>query len=241
MKPVSPVIPGGNFTEIVIAKNQPEYMPLPVIPFTNGAILSRWSLDEAERKAIKVSGEVFIYLMTFGKEKPECSFQVDNPIAPDEPEKFLTPKTFYPITSLPELAQDENGSWFLLKFTDEDRMTVSEVGDIYFFMNCSGNSITPSTIQVERPEIESVEVEFICVLRSSEKSNSLAAEHNIEIFKSNCAICNHEVIGSTDLKPKIEKNNLKLICSVCARESSSQYCFFPETIAQMRSILDKNN
>jgi hypothetical protein len=62
-----PVIPGLEEFEIVMAKDQPEYIPLRVIPgqTREGERLSRWTLTESQRKAIAEGADIFLELLTF--------------------------------------------------------------------------------------------------------------------------------------------------------------------------------
>ncbi len=235
---MSPVIPGESINEINIAENQPEYQTLPVIPLSNGCILSRWEMDEAERKIVSVTGELFINFLTFGQPPPDCLFQVDNPIASDSPEAFLEQKTAYQSGGLPVLAKNENEIWLLLKLTDLDRKTVAKEGNVYFFMETGGKPITPSLIQVEKPDVESIEVEFIVGIRADEKGEQLAKQYNIETFKSDCAICAHDCLVSSETVETINQRNLKIICSVCSADGNPQYCFFPETVKELKRIIE---
>lgn len=243
MKPVSPVIPGESFPETIIAKDQPEYMPLPVIAMAGGVILSRWEMDEAERKAVSISGELFVCLLTFGGKMPEISFQIDSPLAcPVDTDSVFTvePKTVYPGTDLPVLQAADEGVWLLLKLTDADRQTLSAKGSVYFFMHTDGKPVTPSLIQVEKPEIEAISVEFISCLRVTEKSENLAAANNIEVVREKCSICNHEVFLSVKLSETVKTKGLKTICSVCAEDSANGYCFLPETINEVREVIENS-
>jgi hypothetical protein len=71
MKPVSPVL-GEAFAdrEIVIAKDQPEYMPLPAIRSDNGVVLTRWKLTDGERQAVTDGADIFLSVWTFGSIQP---------------------------------------------------------------------------------------------------------------------------------------------------------------------------
>jgi hypothetical protein len=65
MMPASPVIPGNDDFETVYAKDQPEYVPLPVMR-TEKAVMSRWVLTPEERQHIAQGGDLFICQMNFG-------------------------------------------------------------------------------------------------------------------------------------------------------------------------------
>lgn len=64
MEAIAPVLPGGE-CEVTYAKDQPEYIPLPVFR-TQRAVLSRWRLTEQERQHLAGGGDLFICMMNFG-------------------------------------------------------------------------------------------------------------------------------------------------------------------------------
>lgn len=71
MKAVSPVLPSSpEITEIVLAKDQPEYIPLPVayIKYSDGAqaMISCYKLTWKERAKILIGGKVWWEQLTFG-------------------------------------------------------------------------------------------------------------------------------------------------------------------------------
>lgn len=85
MQPTSPVLPGSEFVEVVYAKDQPEYQPLPVVR-TETCLVSRWKLSDEERKFIADGGDIYVVQMHFGQLlQPVC------PMAetPDNVLKFL--------------------------------------------------------------------------------------------------------------------------------------------------------
>ncbi len=59
MKPVSPVIRNSDLPEIKIAEHQPEFQTLPALHI-NGVTITRWLLDEDERKRIAETGEIYL-------------------------------------------------------------------------------------------------------------------------------------------------------------------------------------
>ena len=67
MKPVTPIIPGIELPEIVFAKDQPEYIPLPAFRDDGGAVLTRWSLTWGERIRVFLSGNLWLTVLTFGR------------------------------------------------------------------------------------------------------------------------------------------------------------------------------
>lgn len=66
MEPVSPVIPGQEEFEVVYAKDDPAYLPLPVLR-TKNVLISRWKLTEAERAHLAAGGDLFICMLHFGE------------------------------------------------------------------------------------------------------------------------------------------------------------------------------
>ena len=69
MKPISPVIPGKALKEIVFAKHQPEYIPLPAIRAADptGTVTTRWHLSWRERFQILFHGDLWLQMFTFHK------------------------------------------------------------------------------------------------------------------------------------------------------------------------------
>jgi len=52
----------------VIAKNQPEYIPLPAHSSADGVITTCWELTLWERIKILINGYIYLQVMTFGKQ-----------------------------------------------------------------------------------------------------------------------------------------------------------------------------
>ena len=82
MEAVSPVVPGNEDFEVVYAKDQPEYTPLPVLR-TEKALLSRWKFTDEERAHVAAGGDMFICVLHFGG-----TLQPIMPIA-DTPERAM--------------------------------------------------------------------------------------------------------------------------------------------------------
>jgi hypothetical protein len=68
MQPTTPVL-AEEFQdkEVVYAKDQPEYNPLPTLRNQDGVVLSRWKLTEAERKAVAEGADILLSLHTFNQ------------------------------------------------------------------------------------------------------------------------------------------------------------------------------
>jgi hypothetical protein len=63
MQPVTPVLPGFDFAELAIAKDQEEYMTLPAVVVDNGsALLTRWEPTEDDRRRIAEGQSVYVFI-----------------------------------------------------------------------------------------------------------------------------------------------------------------------------------
>lgn len=71
MKPISPVAEDSEdrwgVSEIVFAKDQPEYIPLPALKFQDGLVVTRWSLSFWERLHVLLGGSVYLGLLTYNR------------------------------------------------------------------------------------------------------------------------------------------------------------------------------
>ncbi len=70
MNPISPVFPDSDIPEVVFAKDQPEYIPLPAVYLKGspqGAVLTRWKLSEEEKEKIRLDGDLVITPLTFNR------------------------------------------------------------------------------------------------------------------------------------------------------------------------------
>lgn len=84
MKPVSPVLIGEDLPEIEIAKDQPEYNPLPVIAVQDEAatIISRWELSDEEVAEVVKTKSIYVFMMTFGHPIQPLLLQTEKPTIP---------------------------------------------------------------------------------------------------------------------------------------------------------------
>jgi len=68
--PRTPVVKGLEHLEIVYAKDQPQYLPLPVLPIDDGSgqnrVVSRWKLSWRGRLRVLCSGNLYLWVSTFG-------------------------------------------------------------------------------------------------------------------------------------------------------------------------------
>jgi hypothetical protein len=79
MQPLSPVIPTADADEVVYTKEQPEYRPLPCIRAADGTILTRWSLNEQEKRKVLEQGYIYLTVMTFNQPLQPILMIVDPP------------------------------------------------------------------------------------------------------------------------------------------------------------------
>ena len=80
MKPISPVIVGFEDLEIVYAKDQPEYLPLPALPYDNGnGIITHWRLSWKERLRALFVGDLYLRVLTFKKPLQPISLSTEKP------------------------------------------------------------------------------------------------------------------------------------------------------------------
>ena len=67
MTPVSPVMPGSESIEIVLGREQPQYIPLPAVYLDNPArpMITRWRLSNEERDALLLGADIVLTQLTF--------------------------------------------------------------------------------------------------------------------------------------------------------------------------------
>lgn len=80
MIPVSPVIPTTNVAEVIIAEHQPEYQNLPVVPLSDGRIVSRWKLTDEEKQIAFETGDIYVYLVPCGQPITPHLLSVEKPV-----------------------------------------------------------------------------------------------------------------------------------------------------------------
>jgi len=87
MKPVEPIGAPGEL--VVIAKDQPEYQPLPshVDLVDVGTVYTRWQLSWRERLAVALGRHIDLNVLTFGRPLQPLQISVEGlgpePEAPD--------------------------------------------------------------------------------------------------------------------------------------------------------------
>jgi hypothetical protein len=91
MEPVSPVMPGSEPIEVVLGKDQPQYIPLPAVYLDTNArpMITRWRLTEEERDAIANGADIVMQQLTFRNPYQPVNLQVvfpeENPVFVQEP------------------------------------------------------------------------------------------------------------------------------------------------------------
>jgi hypothetical protein len=88
MEAVSPVMPGSESIEIVLGKDQPEYLPLPAVYLNQPTVpmITRWRLSEVERAQIASGADIVLTQLTFGSAFQPVNLQI---VAPDEMPAFV--------------------------------------------------------------------------------------------------------------------------------------------------------
>jgi hypothetical protein len=88
MMPVSPVLPGSEPIEIILGKDQPEYIPLPAVYLDTPArpMITRFRLDEEERAAIANGADIVLQQLTFRNPFQPVNLQI---VRPDESPIFV--------------------------------------------------------------------------------------------------------------------------------------------------------
>jgi len=91
MTPVSPVIPGSEFIELVLGKGQEDvYIPLPAVYLDqrDRPMITRWRLTDDERAVLAEGGDIVLTQLTWWQRFQPVHLQVvmpdDNPILLEE-------------------------------------------------------------------------------------------------------------------------------------------------------------
>ena len=88
MQPVSPVMPGSESIEVIIGKDQPEYLPLPAVYLNLRCcpMITRWRFTDEERAAIANGADIVLQQLTFRNPFQPVCLQVT---MPDEHPRFV--------------------------------------------------------------------------------------------------------------------------------------------------------
>lgn len=80
-KTLTPIAPDIALLEPhVYAKNQPEYLPLPVSKHTDGTVISRWKPNFWARLAILFGADFYLTMLTFNKPLTPVHVSVEKPV-----------------------------------------------------------------------------------------------------------------------------------------------------------------
>lgn len=81
MESVSPVMPGSEEIEVVLGKNQPEYIPLPAVYLDTTArpMITRWRFSYEEVLAILGGADLVMSQLTFGNPFQPIHLQLCQP------------------------------------------------------------------------------------------------------------------------------------------------------------------
>lgn len=81
MKADSPVLLHDSLglEETTIAKDQPEYIPLPAVVDADGVVTTRWSLTWRERLRLIFGGSVYLQTWTFNQPLQPIMLSIDEP------------------------------------------------------------------------------------------------------------------------------------------------------------------
>jgi len=79
VSPVCPTQPEMLQYEIVIAKDQPQYIPLPAVVSGDGLVVTRWRFSFWERWSILITGNLWHSQMCFSEKPHPIRIQTDEP------------------------------------------------------------------------------------------------------------------------------------------------------------------
>jgi len=74
-------MPGSEPIEVVLGKDQPEYLPLPAVYLQTPELpmLTRWRLSEAERAQIAAGADIVLTQLTFNRGFAPVHLQISMP------------------------------------------------------------------------------------------------------------------------------------------------------------------
>jgi hypothetical protein len=91
MTPVSPVMMGSEDIEIVLGKDQPQYIPLPAVYLDMDCkpMVTRWRFTDEEREAVANGADIVMQQLTFKARFQPVNVQVvmpnECPVLVEEP------------------------------------------------------------------------------------------------------------------------------------------------------------
>lgn len=75
---ISPVLQKYVDREVIIAKDQPQYMPLPALCTASGKVLTRWSFTHEERRAIALGADLYLCILACHQPLQPILMEVSN-------------------------------------------------------------------------------------------------------------------------------------------------------------------
>ena len=80
MQPISPVIPGiPPVYEVIYAKDQPQFSPLPAYKWKDGHVVSRWKMSFKERLHCLFFGYIYLNIFTYNEPLQPIKLSIDPP------------------------------------------------------------------------------------------------------------------------------------------------------------------
>ncbi len=65
--------------EVIYAKDQPEYNPLPAERWKDGTVVSKWKFSWKERLNILFNGSIYLSILTFNNALQPVRLSIDRP------------------------------------------------------------------------------------------------------------------------------------------------------------------
>lgn len=146
MKIGSPVIPGENHKETIIAEHQDEYQNLPSIIVSN-CIICRWELEEFEKPILLKEGKIWFYQKTFRQEPQPHLILVNQ----DELEVF----DFADYSAGENITSEQlsDGVLYAHNLSDMQKDLVIETGNVWLVIKTNQQPLQPILLMVEEPEL----------------------------------------------------------------------------------------
>ena len=63
-------------TKVILAKDQPQYQPLPALRYSDGVVLTEWRPTAEERGALMDGANVYLWTWTLGRPFPPTKVEV---------------------------------------------------------------------------------------------------------------------------------------------------------------------
>lgn len=145
MTPESPVIPNEDPTsEIVFARDQPAYIPLPSLRRDDGVLLTRWEPNDAELVKLVDGGDLVVWQWT--GEEPQLT-RVDILTADAAREMFEAPAV--ETVEIPFFFTASDLGYYRFSFTNLQRELLWDEGKIFIWI-CAPEHLHPLRPEVVR-------------------------------------------------------------------------------------------